>query len=52
MERVETLCNLLKEKLANKASVNELLSTVKMIESELIHLKKITPPSEVPVSQQ
>jgi hypothetical protein len=52
MERVETLCNLLKEKLENKASVNELLSTVKMIESELIHLKKITPPSEVPVSQQ
>jgi hypothetical protein len=52
MERVETLCNLLKEKLEKKASVNELLSTVKMIESELLHLKKITPPSEVPVSLQ
>lgn len=52
MERVETLCNLLKEKLEKKASINELLSTVRMIESELIHLKKITPPSEQPVNQQ
>lgn len=45
MERVETLCNLLAEKLQNKASINELLSTVKMMESELIHLKNITPTS-------
>jgi hypothetical protein len=45
MERVETLCNLLAEKLQNKASINELLSTVKMMESELLHLKNITPPS-------
>jgi hypothetical protein len=45
MERVETLCNLLAEKLINKASINELLSTVKMMESELLHLKNITPPS-------
>ena len=52
MERVETLCNLLKEKLEKKASINELLSTVKMIESELIHLKKITPPSESPANNQ
>ncbi len=44
MERVETLCNLLAEKLQNKASINELLSTVKMMESELLHLKNITPP--------
>jgi hypothetical protein len=44
MERVETLCNLLAEKLRNKAPINELLSTVKMMESELIHLKNITSP--------
>lgn len=45
MERVETLCNLLAEKLKNKVSINELLSTVKMMESELLHLKNITPPN-------
>lgn len=45
MERVETLCNLLAEKIQNKASINELLSTVKMMESELLHLKNITPPN-------
>ncbi len=52
MERVETLCNLLAEKLQNKASINELLSTVKMIESELLHLKNITPTisNEVPLT--
>ena len=44
MERVETLCNLLSEKLQKKASIAELLTTVKMIESELLHLQKITPP--------
>ena len=44
MERVETLCNLLSEKLQKKATVAELLTTVKMIESELLHLQKITPP--------
>jgi hypothetical protein len=43
MERVVTLCNLLTEKLQNKASINDLLSTVKMMESELLHLKNITP---------
>ncbi len=42
MERVETLCNLLSEKLQKKATVAELLTTVKMIESELLHLQKIT----------
>ncbi|MEJ7611188.1 MAG: hypothetical protein WKF88_08435 [Ferruginibacter sp.] len=46
MERVETLCNLLAEKIRNKASVNDLLNTVKMLESELIHLKNTTPPAE------
>ena len=45
MERVETLCNLLSEKLQKKAGVAELLTTVKMIESELLHLQKITPPT-------
>jgi hypothetical protein len=45
MERVETLCNLLAQKIQNKASINELLSTVKMMESELHHLKNITPPN-------
>ncbi len=43
MERVVTLSNLLAEKLQNKASINELLITVKMMESELLHLKNITP---------
>jgi hypothetical protein len=50
MERVETLCNLLAQKIQNKASINELLSTVKMMESELLHLKNITPPSTNEVS--
>ncbi len=44
MERVETLINILVEKLQKKASVNEMLTTVKMLESELLHLKSITPP--------
>lgn len=48
MERVETLCNLLKEKIEKKASVNELLTTVKMLESELLHLKNITPQAARP----
>ena len=43
MERVETLCNLLTEKLANKASADEMLITVRMLESELLHIKKTTP---------
>jgi hypothetical protein len=47
MQRVETLSNLLAEKIQNKASVNELLNTVKMLESELLHLRSITPPSTI-----
>ncbi len=43
MERVVTLSNLFAEKLQNKANITDLLNTVKMIESELLHLKKITP---------
>ena len=44
MERVETLINILVEKLQKKASANEMLTTVKMLESELQHIKTITPP--------
>jgi hypothetical protein len=47
MERVETLSNLLAEKIQKKASVTELLQTVKMLESELLHLRNITPPPTV-----
>jgi hypothetical protein len=47
MERVETLSNLLAEKIQKKASVTELLQTVKMLESELVHLRNITPPPTV-----
>lgn len=46
MERVETLCDLLAEKIRNRSSVNDLLNTVKMLESELIHLKNTTAPGE------
>jgi hypothetical protein len=47
MQRVETLSNLLAEKIRNNAPINELLHTVKMLESELQHLKSITPPQPV-----
>jgi hypothetical protein len=43
MERVKTLVNGLQQKLDNGATINELLQTVKILESELQHLKKITP---------
>ncbi len=39
MKRVETLCNRLKEQLSQSASVNELLVTVQLLQSELLHLK-------------
>jgi hypothetical protein len=47
MERVETLSNLLAEKIQKKSSISDLLNTVKMIESELIHLRNITAPNRV-----
>ena len=47
MERVETLCNLLTEKLQMEASADEMLSTVRMLESELVHLKNITPREDI-----
>jgi hypothetical protein len=43
MERVKTLVNGLQQKLDNGATISELLQTVKILESELQHLKKITP---------
>ena len=39
MDRVETLCERLREQLANQASVEDLLLTVQMIQSELQHLQ-------------
>lgn len=39
MERVETLCERLKEQLDNKASIDELMLTVQMLQAELQHLK-------------
>ena len=44
MERVETLSKMLAEKIENKASYDDILVTVKMIESELRHLITIEPP--------
>lgn len=43
MERVETLCNKLQEQVAQKASPDQLLLTVEMLQSELMHLKLIDP---------
>lgn len=43
MERVQTLCNRLKEQLSQKASVAQLLETVQMLQSELLHLKATLP---------
>ena len=39
MERVETLCEQLKNQIAQKATIQELLQTVQMIQSELLHLE-------------
>ena len=50
MERVETLCSLLAEKIRQKAPLTDLLSTVRMLESELIHLKNTAPESSGTVS--
>ncbi len=43
MERVETLSNKLREQLAANASIDHLLVTVQLLQSELVHLKSITP---------
>ena len=47
MERVETLCNKLQEQLAQKASADQLLITVEMLQSELMHLKLIQPKKDI-----
>jgi len=39
MDRVETLCKKLQEQLSQKASVDQLLLTVQMLQSELMHAK-------------
>jgi hypothetical protein len=39
MERVETLSQRLNDQIASKASLDELLQTVQMLQSELMHLK-------------
>lgn len=46
MERVETLCNKLQEQVAQHASPDQLLVTVEMLQSELMHLKLIQPKKE------
>jgi hypothetical protein len=43
MERVETLSKMLADKIEKRASYDDILVTVKMIESELQHLKTIQP---------
>src|SRR5687768_10043125 len=48
MERVETLCNKLQEQIAQKASPDQLLLTVEMLQSELMHLKLIDPKKDTP----
>ena len=42
MERVETLCEKLKDQINESASIDELLMTVQMLQSELQHLKSNT----------
>ena len=39
MDRVETLCNKLQEQLSQNASVDQLLLTVQMLQSELMHIR-------------
>ena len=43
MERVETLAEKLKEQIAKGAKTSELLLTVHMLKSELLHLQSIQP---------
>ena len=52
MERVQTLTDKLHEQLASKAPVNELMLTVEMLQSELLHLQSSEPQQEpvAPVS--
>lgn len=50
MDRVETLCQKLNEQLAQKAHVDQLLLTVQMIQSELMHLQSTGEEQPVPVT--
>ncbi|RYF98905.1 MAG: hypothetical protein EOO02_18005, partial [Chitinophagaceae bacterium] len=43
MDRVETLSRKLAEQLEGNASIDQLLTTVEMLRSELMHLRNITP---------
>lgn len=46
MDRVVTLSNKLQDQLANNAAIDQLLTTVDMLQSELVHLKLIQPKKE------
>lgn len=48
MQRVETLCETLQEQLKEGASIEQLLLTVQMIQSELLHLQSTAPESATP----
>ena len=41
MDRVETLCNRLQEQLLQKAKPDELLLTIQMLKTELMHFKDV-----------
>ena len=47
MDRVETLCDKLKQQLEEKAGIEDMLRTVQMLETELLHLKAIQPDKPV-----
>lgn len=46
MERVETLCERLKEQITKNVGIDELLITVQMLQSELLHLKNTAAPAQ------
>jgi hypothetical protein len=50
MERVETLCERLKEQLSQKAGIDDLMLTVQMLQAELLHLKSASVQEPAPVS--
>lgn len=50
MERVVTLMNKLKEQVSAQAGIDQLLTTVQLLQSELLHLKKLNREEAGPVS--
>ncbi|HRN79596.1 MAG TPA: hypothetical protein PKY29_08630 [Ferruginibacter sp.] len=50
MERVVTLMNKLKEQVSAQAGIDQLLTTVQLLQSELLHLKKTNGADAAPVS--